>query len=205
MKKCKYIGETINGFEIIGTQKIKTHTYYIAKCKKCGAELQRRGDTVISGQAKCICQYKVELHGLTNTSIYDAWGAMKNRCMNADNEEYTNYGGRGIKVCSAWNESFLSFFEWSISNGYHEGLTIDRIDNDGNYEPSNCRWTTMKVQCNNRRNNRLETYNGKTQTLKQWADEYHINYSTLKSRMNISHWSIEKALTTQIRGYKNAS
>ena len=109
---------------------------------------------------------------------------MRERCYNKKHKSYENYGGRGIKVCDEWLESFVNFFEWAMQNGYQDNLTIDRIDNNGNYEPSNCRWVTYSEQANNKRNNRCYTYNGMTLTLKQWSERYHINYSALRDRLN---------------------
>ena len=99
-------------------------------------------------------------------------------------------------MCEEWKHDFEKFCEWSIRNGYQDGLTIDRIDANGDYCPENCRWVTQKEQCNNRTNNSLVTFNGKTQTLHQWADEKGIKYGTLWYRINKAHWSIEDALST---------
>lgn len=199
MKKCKSINKVINGLEVTGTEKRGTHTYYKCVCIYCGTVIERRSDIVKNGLAKCDCQYKSERHGQTRTPLYRAWSAMRNRCQNASNEEYKNYGERGIKVCKEWGNSFCEFYKWSMLNGYKDGLTIDRIDNNKGYSPDNCRWVDMKTQCNNRRSNRMITYNGKTQTMSQWADELGINYRTLKSRINQMKWSIDKAFNEPIR------
>jgi hypothetical protein len=87
-------------------------------------------------------------HGLSQTRIYSIWDGMKKRCKNPKRHEYWN--GRGITVCEEW-QTFMPFYEWSMKNGYQQWLTIDRVDNDGNYEPGNCRWTTYSVQNSNRR------------------------------------------------------
>lgn len=87
--------------------------------------------------------------------LYNSWYGMIERCYNEKHKSYLNYGGRGIAVCDEWRKSYLSFREWALSNGYKENLTIDRIDVNGNYEPSNCRWATIKEQDNNRRTNHL--------------------------------------------------
>ena len=120
---------------------------------------------------------------------------IRERCNNPNHKEYKNYGGRGIKVCEEW-DNLNNFREWALNSGYREGLTIDRINVNGNYEPNNCRWVSMKVQQNNRRNNHYITYRGETHTLMEWSEITGINYDCLKTRINTLKWSIEKALTT---------
>lgn len=121
----------------------------------------------------------------------------KKRCLIKSCSAYYEYGGRGIKICNEWLNDFMNFYNWAINNGYKEDLTIDRINNNGNYEPQNCRWATPKEQANNRRKeitSRYLTYKDKTQTVKEWCNEYDINYSTLSCRINKLKWSDEKAL-----------
>ena len=109
---------------------------------------------------------------------------------------YINYGGRGIKVEF---ESFEEFYDWSINNGYKDNLTIDRIDNNGNYSKSNCRWTDIKTQTNNKRNNHYITLNNETKTLMQWCEFYKMDYDLVKNRINNLYWEPLKALTTPKR------
>lgn len=138
-------------------------------------------------------------HGLTGTRIYRIWSNMKRRCFNPNAEHYNRYGGRGITVCDEWKNDFMSFYNWSMENGYQEDLTIDRIDNDGNYEPLNCRWATNKEQENNRGSFNINvTYKGKTQTLMQWSEEIGIPFPTLRYRIVDSNWPIEDAFTIGI-------
>lgn len=118
------------------------------------------------------------------TRLYGIWCNMKSRCTNPKTDHYALYGGKGIKVCDEWMNSFVSFMEWSMSNGYDNKLTIDRIDPDGDYTPSNCRWTTQKVQCNHFSRNRMISYKGKTQSLSMWCDELKLSYSMIKQRLN---------------------
>lgn len=134
-------------------------------------------------------------HGMTNTRLYRTWKNMRNRCNNPNTYAYKNYGARGIRVCAAWEESFLEFYNWAIANGYDDTLTIDRIDVDGNYEPNNCRWATLKEQNNNMRtNHKLEAF-GEVHTIAEWCDITGLTYYCLTSRIK-NNWNIEKALST---------
>ena len=119
------------------------------------------------------------------------------RCYYSTTNGYERYGGRGIKMCDEWVNNPQSFYNWAINNGYKKGLTIDRIDVNENYEPSNCRWVTKEIQDNNRRTNRKITYKNKTQTLSQWAKEYNINIVTLSDRLKTG-MSMEEALNKPI-------
>ena len=105
-----------------------------------------------------ICEYK---HGLSNTRLYRIWCAMKQRCYSESFDGYKNYGGRGIRICDVWLNDFKSFYDWAMNNGYRDDLTIDRIDNDGDYTPDNCRWATRLEQQNNRRNTVFRENGGK--------------------------------------------
>ena len=136
-----------------------------------------------------------EQRGPAHTRQYKIWIGMCHRCFNPKNTRYPYYGGRGIKVCEEWKNNFKSFYDWANANGYRDNLTIDRIDNNGNYEPSNCRWVTRAEQCNNRRTNVV--INGKT--LKEWAKESIVPYKVLHSRIHKHGWSLERALTTPSR------
>jgi len=107
---------------------------------------------------------------------------MKERCYNKNYQEYHLYGGRGIKVCEEWKNDFMFFYDWAMANGYNSKLSIDRIEFNGNYEPSNCRWANDYTQANNKRNNILLTHNGKTMTMPEWARELTLPYSTLANR-----------------------
>lgn len=134
------------------------------------------------------------VHGQRHTRLYNIWRTMKQRCSNHNCINYHNYGGKGIKVCEQWANDFNSFYKWAMANGYENGLTIDRIDTKGNYEPTNCRWATNKVQQNNKSTNRLIEYNGTSHTLSEWADITGIGVGTIWSRLK-NGWDVESALT----------
>ena len=133
-------------------------------------------------------------HSQRHTKLYEVWKTMKQRCYNPNNKSYKNYGGRGISICDEWKNNFMSFYNWSIENNYKEGLSIDRINVNGNYEPSNCRWTTRVVQQNNTRVNKYFTINNETKTLADWCRIYNVNYTTTYTRLE-KGLSIIDALT----------
>jgi hypothetical protein len=129
---------------------------------------------------------------------------MLRRCENPNREKFKrDYQDRGIKVCKDWHD-YIVFRNWALSNGYADNLMIDRIDNNGIYEPDNCRWATAKVQGNNKRNNRNFTYNNETKTIAQWADVTGIKYGTLYCRLIIKGWNIEKALFSHVESWRVA-
>jgi hypothetical protein len=166
---------------------------WLCKCD-CGNEIITKGIYLKKGETRsCGCLAK-ELqkqrhttHNRCKEHLYKIWASMKSRCYNPHNKRYLNYGGRGITVCEEWKKDYMSFRKWAYANGYDENAdfmkcTLDRTDTNGNYEPSNCRWVTMKEQANNKTNNRLLTYNGETLTASQWADKIGINRDTLWQR-----------------------
>lgn len=138
---------------------------------------------------------KLKKHGLSNTKLYSIWSGMKRRCYNKNERAYKHYGGRGITICDEWKNDFMSFYDWAMNNGYSEGLTIDRIDNNKGYSPENCRWATVKEQNRNYRRNIKVEYKGETKTLVELAEEYNIDYKLLHQRYKRYNWDIEKALS----------
>lgn len=122
------------------------------------------------------------------------FSSMKTRCYNKNEPAYKNYGGRGIKVCDEWMKNKNKFIEWSLQNGFRKELTIDRKNNNGDYEPNNCRWVDMSIQNNNKRNISKYYYNGESHTITEWAKIKGIPFMKLYDRLNKLQWSIDRAL-----------
>ena len=172
--------------------------YYICQCD-CGNLKSVRDDCLKSGNTKsCGCLLK-EINNsktqYTKEKLYYVWAGMKSRCNNPNTHRYEDYGGRGIKVYDEWNgeHDYVNFRTWAINNGYSEGLTIDRIDVNGNYEPNNCRWVNQHVQSRNTRRNLNITYNGETHVLQDWSKILNINSNTLYHRIYTLGWDIKEA------------
>lgn len=143
-------------------------------------------------------------HGASGTRLYYVWRSIRYRCERESSSEYPSYGGRGISVCAEWRDSFPAFQEWALSNGYDENAprgecTIDRIDVDGDYEPSNCRFVSIEAQANNRRNNRYVIVNGVTRTVSEWCRENGLSRATVDSRLKMG-WEPARAVTAKPLG-----
>lgn len=196
-------GQVFNRLTVIGyagKKGIKSYWYCRCKCKnitRVGTSHLKRGDTKSCG---CLIIERTKetqtKHGHCRdgkTSLtYKTWKGMLQRCRG----KHSNYGGRGIIVCKRWKkyENFLQDM-----GERPEGLTLDRIDNNGNYCPENCRWANKSVQANNTSKTVFLTFRDKTLSISQWAEKMEINYTTLHNRLYIHHWSIEKALMTKVR------
>lgn len=144
-------------------------------------------------------QENATMNGRSKERLYAIWAAIKRRCYSTTDDFFGNYGGRGIGVCEEWRNNYEIFRKWAYETGYDDTAaygecTIDRINPDGNYEPSNCRWVRAKEQANNRRSNRVYVGFGKSQNIQQWADEYGIKYRTLHQRLRVNGGDIEKAV-----------
>lgn len=189
-------GQRFSRLEVIelnNKEKSGNRYRYYWKCLcDCKTIINVRTDCLTSGYVRsCGCLHNEQAiknftahysHEQSGTRLYGIWQKMKGRCFNSNTPCYKRYGGRGITVCDEWKNGFQAFYEWSMSNGYSDDLTIDRIDNNGNYEPSNCRWVTNKEQSLNRRTNVIVQYNGKTMTLIEASQESGLPYSALSSR-----------------------
>jgi len=179
--------------ESCGKKENNNHYFSKVKCE-CGKIYLVPDTELIYGRRTSCKKCANKTHGMTHSRLFNIWQSMKQRCYCKTCNVYKYYGNRGIKICNEWLNDFECFYNWAINNGYKENLTIDRIDANKNYEPSNCRWGDMFVQANNKRTNKLITYKGVTNTLANWARMYKINQNVLGYRIK-NGWDIEKALT----------
>lgn len=181
----------------------ETKNKWLCKCD-CGNQCLVETSELRNGRVKSCGCLKKELdshrnmtHGLSATSLHKKWRGIKDRCLNPNCKDYKNYGGRGIKICPEWQNSFEVFRDWALANGYSEELTIERIDVNGNYEPNNCCWIPFKEQAKNRRSTHFITFNDETHNIREWAEITGIKESTIHFRIR-SGWSIEETLTTPV-------
>jgi len=196
----KRIGSRSRGIK----KQIKT-PLWLCKCD-CGRETQATSAELRTGDKRsCGCLAREILtarnmtHGDAHSGslyfrLYHLWFGMLDRCENPHSDSYKDYGGRGISVCEEWHD-YPSFKMWAISNGYKNGLTIDRVNNDAGYSPDNCRWTNYTEQANNRRSCRYVTINGKTKTITEWCRIYGTNEYTAYSRIDRFGWNPVDAVT----------
>lgn len=173
--------------------------YLTVKCE-CGTEKDIRIDHIIHRHTKscgkCDRSKRCITHGLTYHPLYSVWLNMKNRCYNENVDSYKNYGGRGITMCKEWLGSFRTFYDWSIENGWQKGLEIDRRENNGPYEPSNCRYVTCKENARNRRNTLrahqipeiIKLYATGDTTLDKIGKAYGVGATTISAIVNKQHW-----------------
>lgn len=186
---------------------------YLFNCLcDCGISKIYEGRYVKSGKVKSCGNHIVDAvreanttHGDTGTRLYQIYRSMLKRCYNPNNDAYLHYGGRGIKVSSKWldENGYANFKEWSLANGYNENLTIDRINNDGNYSPNNCRWATYRQQSLNRQDTIYIRKDGEIKTLKEWCDELNISYDAAWKRIFKYGYKPEKALSFRLDRVKN--
>lgn len=165
------------------------NSYWLCECDCGNRTVVTRGGLTSGNTTSCGCYNRERVrestttHGLSRTPLYKVWRDIRTRCENENNSAYHRYGGRGIRICEKWHD-FENFKNWADSSGYDVGLTIDRIDNDGDYCPENCRWVDWSVQGNNRSTNRLVEYKGQVHNIMEWSKTLGVNYSTLRGRIN---------------------
>lgn len=162
----------------------------------CGNEKVTLSACLLNGKTRscgCLSFERITKHGEGHSRLYQEWADMKQRCLNPKSSSYHNYGGRGIKVCDEWLDA-STFIDWAKVNGYRDDLTIDRIDTNGDYEPSNCRFIPMRDQHENKRSNRIITLYGETNILMNHCRKHNKNYNMIRYRLNAG-WTPEKAFS----------
>lgn len=201
--------------EPIGQDK---HKNVIWRCKcDCGNIHEVVSRSLVNGSSKsCGClghgkfrNKTTEKHGYSKERLYRVWGCMLNRCYDPNRSEYKNYGGRGIKVCNEWKNSYKAFREWAYSNGYDKSLSgrecsLDRVDSDGDYEPGNCRWISMSEQAWNKRDTVWLNYRGRSITFGEAEKIGGIAASTIRGRLKRG-WTTERAIEQPVRKFKNGN
>lgn len=177
--------------EVINRPETKCKKYYLCKCE-CGTTKEIRYDSIGRSTFSCGCLNKeinkgrlgnaTRTHGMANTKLYAIWRDMRYRCYNPKKNRYPNYGGRGIRICDEWKNNFEPFMEWALENGYKEGLSIERIDVNGDYEPSNCKWIAFEKQARNKTSNVMIDYYGKDICIVELSEITGLNDKMLYAR-----------------------
>ena len=173
---------------------------WVCQCD-CGQTITTLGHSLRGGHCQsCGCTRNEKItnlrktHGESNTRLFSIWMCMRQRCSDKNNTDYASYGGRGISVIDEWEHDFTTFRDWAMENGYDDSLTLDRIDVNGNYEPSNCRWADAYTQAANKRNAHLVEYHGEVGALDPMCRKLNINSKTVRLRMRKSGLSFEDAV-----------
>ena len=200
-----YIGKKVNSLNIISyyTKEKDRQKYFICKCD-CGKCLDVRVANIVNNSQKSCGCYKYNFkNGYSHSRLYPIWKELNARCYNPKNKRYKVYGEKNIKVCDEWKNDFMTFRKWAYENGYDENAprgvcTLDRIDNDGDYKPSNCRWVSYSRQQRNTNKTYMFEYKGIKKPLIDWAEEFNLPYNTIKWRFE--NWgNVDKVLTMPIK------
>lgn len=195
-KRKNLIGQSFGRLTVIAEGKTRESDnkrkryYWLCQCS-CGSQPKEiNQNSLLSGEIiSCGCYHSEHnheygfKHGMSHTRIYTIWSGMIQRCCNPNAKNYPRYGGRGVTVCGEWKE-FKKFYEWSKISGYSDNLTIERLDNNGNYCPENCTWITKQKQMRNTRRNHYIKYNDEELTLTEWARKFDMNVETLRYQVN---------------------
>lgn len=192
-KKVDLTGQKFNRLTVIAKERINKNTFWIVVCD-CGNTTKVDSTSLVRGRTKscgCLSRERSTTHNLSGTPTYKSWQAMMQRCTNIHDDNYPHYGARGISVCDKWR-TFEGFYE--DMGDRPDSTTLDRIDVNGNYSKENCRWATNETQQNNKRTNTRIKFNGKVQTLAQWARELNVDYELLVSRISRQEGDAVKVL-----------
>lgn len=189
--------------EKLGSDK---HQEQLWKCRcDCGQEVIVNTISLTSGNTKSCGCYKTELiqklnykHGQSHTRLYYVWQAMIRRCYKENEQSYKNYGARGIKVCNKWKKDYKEFYNWAMQNGYKEGLSIERINNNRNYEPNNCKWATSKEQSYNTRRNQYIEYNSEKITITEACKKTKIPLTNVYSKARRKQLTLQEAFDSYL-------
>lgn len=196
------IGDRFGRFTIEGTVKRNHRTLYVCRCDCGNVSFAMKRDLLLGKTRSCGClknelfKERITTHEMSDSKTYHSWCAMKERCNNKNSHAYPLYGGRGIKICERWENSFKNFI--SDMGICPDGCSIDRIDPNGDYSPNNCRWATYKEQGRNTRRNVFINYKGEDKTIAEVAEILNINYRTLYYRIFAYGWPVEKAINTPV-------
>lgn len=164
---------------------------------KCGKTIVTRVSGIVNKTTRS-CGCRKMKHGLAHTKLYAVWLNMRNRCYNENVRAYARYGARGITVCDEWKDEFIPFMRWALSHGWNESLQIDRIDNNGQYCPDNCRFVTRSENVRNREVSEKITFNGETHHIVEWAKILGVSVTALHNR-RVRGWSKDKIFTVPVK------
>ncbi len=193
------VGQTFGRLSVLRP----TRKRYVSCRCECGVIKEIDVYDLLSGKTRsCGCLHRevsaerAYKHGDRWERLYFVWLNMRRRCYDFKNEQYADYGGRGIRVCSEWNSDYSRFRQWALQNGYSEDLQIDRIDNDADYRPDNCRFVTPSLNCRNKRNSSRVTIFGETKTYAEWAEDPRccVSAVVLRGRIASLGWEPEVAV-----------
>lgn len=205
MSEVNLLGQRFGRLVVVEKTEERKNREIVWKCFcDCGNTVLVQASYLKTGHTKsCGCLAKelllerITKHNLSTSPIYKKWKRMVSRCNYQGNIGYQNYGGRGIKVCNEWlgTDGFLNFYNWAINNGYKDGLTLERKNVNGKYEPQNCCWISFAEQQINKRNNFYISFNGETKALSLWCRELNLDYKKVHNRLTKLHWTVERAFS----------
>lgn len=202
------LNSKIGSFTILEDVGVKKNSRFVLCRCDCGVTKEVRLSDIKNGSSNnCGCKRKRMMsvknitHGLSGHPLYRIWRGIIERCFYEKHKAFNRYGGRGITVCEEWRNDFVAFYNWAIANGWQPGLEVDRRNNDGDYEPGNCRCVTQLINSRNKSSNRFLTHNGVTMCMSEWAEKVGIDQNTIKDRLNKLKWSVEKAITTPLNSH----